>query len=84
MSGDYSVCTVIFCGGGGCCVNTRSVPLLSSSLTSSKPNNCKIHLCMHDVQAIKLLSNSVHISFFRVLAEREFLFLRERACSERA
>ena len=75
MSDNYSICTVIF-GGGGCCVYTRSVPLVSNSANLPKPDHCKIDLCMYDVQAIKRLSNSVHISFFRVLAEGEFLFLK--------
>lgn len=77
MSDNYSTCTVIFCVG---CVYTRSVPLVSSSANSPKPDHCKINLYMYDVQGIKLLSNSVRIS--RVLAECEFLFLKlaGRAC----
>lgn len=65
----------IFCGGG-CCLYTRSVPLVFNSAKSPKTDHCKINLCMCDVQAIKVLSNSVHISFFRVLAECGGLFLK--------
>lgn len=64
----------MFCGGG-CCAYTRSVPLVSNSANSPKPAHCKMCFCMCDIQAIEVLSNSVRVSFFRVLAEGEFWFL---------
>lgn len=75
MSDNYSICTVIFCGDS-CCACARSVPLVSSSANSPTLDHCKINFCMYDVQAIKLLSDSLNMSLFRVLAKCEVLFLK--------